>query len=88
MWEMIKNLLVSAKDALGIEVPGLSADLGSLGQAATGVTDALAPVTDVVAGGVADAGQTISELPTDALDLASQVAPGLPDIPPADAFSR
>ena len=35
MWELLKNALVSVKEALGIEIPGLPADLGSLGETAT-----------------------------------------------------
>jgi hypothetical protein len=81
MWEMIKNMLVGAKDTLGIELPELPVDLGALGESATGALDALTPVSEAVAGGVADVSQTVSELPTDALDSASQALPGLPDLP-------
>ena len=91
MWESIKTLLVGAKDLLGVEIPGLPVDLGSLGESAstavssvtesvTGATEAVAPLGDQLTGGVADLGQAASQLPADALDVASAA-------PPADGTS-
>ena len=34
MWETIKNALIGAKDAVGIEIPGLPSDLGASGDSA------------------------------------------------------
>jgi hypothetical protein len=99
MWESLKNLLVGATDALGIELPGLPVDLGSLGESAstavssvaesvTGATEALAPLSDQLAGGVADLGQAASQLPTDAFDAASAALPSLPDLTADGAAAR
>jgi hypothetical protein len=58
MWESIKNAITAVKDTLGIELPELPVDLGSLdaasiGEAATtaveGGTGSLTGVTDSVA---------------------------------------
>jgi hypothetical protein len=62
MWELLKNALVSVKEALGIEIPELPADLGSLGESATtAVQDISETATTAVSeatGGVVD-GTTI-----------------------------
>ena len=79
MWEAIKNALMSAKEATGIEIPGLPADLGSIGdsagtamqtvtESATGAFDGAATAADAVAGGVAEVGETAAA----AVDSASQ----------------
>jgi len=34
MWETTKNAIIGAKDAVGIEIPGLPSDLGSIGDSA------------------------------------------------------
>jgi hypothetical protein len=49
MWETIKNALMGVKEATGIEIPGLPADLGSLGESAT---TALQSVTESATGAV------------------------------------
>jgi hypothetical protein len=82
MWEAIKNALIGAKDASGIEIPGLPADLGSIGdsaanaaatvtESATGVIEGAAPAMDAVAVGVAG----LSETATTAVDSAATVLP-------------
>jgi hypothetical protein len=82
MWEAIKNALISVKDATGIEIPGLPADLGSLGESATtavqtvtesasGVMDGAAPAIDAVTGSVAG----VSEAASTAVDSATQALP-------------
>jgi hypothetical protein len=80
MWETIKNAVTSAKEALGIEIPGLPVDLGAIGEtvtgavagateSATGALDGVAAAGEAAAGDVA---QTVSGLPTAAVDAATQ----------------
>jgi hypothetical protein len=82
MWETIKNALISVKDATGIEIPGLPADLGSIGEtaatavqtvteSASGVIDGAAPAVDAVTGSVAG----LTETATAAVDSATQALP-------------
>jgi hypothetical protein len=82
MWEAIKNALISAKDATGIEIPGLPADLGSIGESATaavqtvtesasGVMDGAAPAIDAVTGSVAG----VTEAASASVDSAAQALP-------------
>jgi hypothetical protein len=84
MWESIKNALMSVKEATGIEIPGLPADLGSIGESATaavqsvtesasGVIEGAAPTIEAVTGGVTD----VTETATAAVDSASQSLPDL-----------
>lgn len=65
MWEAIKNALISVKEALGIEIPGLPADLGSLGESATtavqDVADSSTAVVDEAAAGVVDGSAAITD---------------------------
>ena len=84
MWEAIKNALMSAKEATGIELPGLPADLGSIGdsaatavhtvtESANGAIDGAAAAAETVTGGVVGAGETAAA----AVDSASQALPDL-----------
>ena len=84
MWEAIKNALMSVKEATGIEIPGLPADLGSIGdsaatavqtatESATGVIDGAGAATEAIDGDVAGAGETA----TTALDSATQARPDI-----------
>ncbi len=84
MWKAIKNALTSVKEATGIEVPGLPADLGSIGdlagtavqtvtESATGAIDGAATAAEAVTGGVAGVGETAAA----AVDSASQALPDL-----------
>ncbi|HEX7537975.1 MAG TPA: hypothetical protein VF391_13350 [Dermatophilaceae bacterium] len=74
MWETIKNALMGVKEATGIEIPGLPADLGSLGESATtalqsvtesatGVVEGAATATEAFTGveGVTEAAATATE---------------------------
>jgi hypothetical protein len=69
MWETIKNALINVKEATGIEVPGLPADLGSIGESATtalqsvtesatGAIEGVSSATETVAGGVGGVAET------------------------------
>ena len=86
MWETIKIALINVKDATGLEIPGLPADLGSIGdsattaaatvtESATGVIDGAAPALDAVAGSVAGVSQTAAT----AVDAATQALPDVAD---------
>lgn len=60
MWEALKNALIGVKDALGLEIPGLPADLGSLGESAsTAVQDVTESATGVVDEATAVAGEAV-----------------------------
>jgi hypothetical protein len=65
MWEALKNALIGVKEALGIEIPGLPADLGSLGETATtavqDVTDSATAAVDEAAAGVVDGSTAITD---------------------------
>ena len=82
MWETIKNAIIKVKDATGLEIPALPADLGSIGdsaataaatvtESATGVIDGAAPALDSVAGSVAG----VSEAAATTVDSATQALP-------------
>ena len=84
MWEAIKNALMSVKEATGIEIPGLPADLGSIGdsaataaqtvaESATGAIDGAATAVGAVTGGVAGVGEAAAA----AVDSTSQALPDL-----------
>jgi hypothetical protein len=64
MWEALKNALIGVKEALGIEIPGLPADRGSLGESATtaiqDVADSATAVVDQAAG-VVDGATAVTE---------------------------
>src|SRR5664280_764368 len=73
MWEAIKNALMSAKEATGIEIPGLPADLGSIGDSAA---TAVQTVTES-ANGAIDGAAGAAETAAAAVDSASQALPDL-----------
>jgi len=58
MWNMLKNALIGVKDAVGIEIPGLPSDLGSVAESAT---TAVQGVVDSAAGTIGDATTTAGE---------------------------
>ena len=58
MWEQIKNALIGVKDAVGIEIPGLPTDLGSVSES---TTTAVQGVIDTAAGTLGDATTTAGE---------------------------
>jgi hypothetical protein len=69
MWEKFKNALVGVKEALGIQIPGLPVDLGSLGETATtaiqDATESATAVVDEAAVGVVDGSTAISDAITE-----------------------
>lgn len=74
MWEAIRSIVTSVKDALGIEIPALPVDVGGIGEAAStavqGSVDAASGALDgVTAAGEAAAGS---------LDAATQMATDAP----------
>jgi hypothetical protein len=88
MWEAIKNALIGVKDATGIEIPGLPADLGSIGESAAtavqtvtesagGVIDSAAPAVDAVTGSVAGVTETAAGAVESATQALPDVAGGL-----------
>ena len=63
MWKTLKNALIGVTDAVGIEIPGLPVNLGSLGETATtAVQDVAASATGAI----------------DAATAATDAIPGLP----------
>ena len=68
MWEALKKMLISVKESLGIEIPGLPADLGSLGETATAavqdVADSATAAVDEAAAGIVDGSTAISDAVT------------------------
>jgi hypothetical protein len=88
MWEAIKNALIGVKDATGIEIPGLPADLGSIGESAatavqtvtesaSGVVDGAAPAVDAVGGSIGDITATAATAVESATQALPDVAGGL-----------
>ena len=82
MWEALKNLLVGATDALGIEVPELPIDLAGAGEAvataAPGIAESAAGAVGPLVGEAIDgAAQSVADLPAAVVDSAAQI---LPDI--------
>ena len=65
MLEALKNALICVKEALWIEIPGLPADLCSLGETATtavqDVTDSATAAVDEAAAGVVDGSTAITD---------------------------
>lgn len=65
MWEALKKALARITEALGLEIPGLPADLGSLADSATtaveGVTESTTAAVDEVAAAVVDGSTTITD---------------------------
>ncbi len=56
MWEALKNAFIGVKEALGIEIPELPVDLGTLGETAT---TAVQGVADIATSAVDDAAATV-----------------------------
>ena len=70
MWETLKNALIGVKEALGIEIPGLPADLSSLGESAT------TAIQDV-----ADSATGVVDQATGVVDGATAVTDAIPEVP-------
>ncbi len=96
MWEAIKNAVTSAREVLGIELPELSVDVGSVGDAATsaaqgitdpatGALDSLTATADLAAGEVTGVAEAVSGLPGAAVDSVTALLTGLTDVPDAGA---
>jgi hypothetical protein len=95
MWELLKTAITGVKDALGIEIPELpidagSIDVGSIGEAATTAVQDESESATAAVDGMATAGEAIT---TDvagvtetlagssaAVDSAAQVLPGATDV--------
>ena len=60
MWETIKNALIGAKDAVGIEIPGLPSDRGAIGDSAATTVQA---ATDSATGALEDLTGSIGDSP-------------------------
>ena len=73
MWEALKNALISVKEALGIEITGLPADLGSLGESAT------TAIQDV-----ADSATAVVDQAAWVVDGATAVTDAIPGLPMSD----
>ena len=94
MWEAFKNIVTSVKDTLGIEIPELPVEVGSVGEAASGLVqgvsdqaaavsgDVLATAGEAVTGGAAQVSEAVSGLPS----AAEVAAPAVPDV--TDLASR
>jgi hypothetical protein len=81
MWDVIKNAVTQVKDALGIEIPELPADLGSLDTAGIGeaVTTAAEGVTASATGAVEDLTATAVEAVTAAGPQVTDAVSGITD---------
>jgi hypothetical protein len=81
MWDVIKNAVTQVKDALGIEVPELPVDLGSLDVAGIGeaATTAAEGVTASAPGAVEDLTATAGEAVTDAGTQVTDTVSGITD---------
>jgi hypothetical protein len=81
MWDVIKNAVTQAKDALGIELPELPVDLGSLDTAGIGeaATTAAEGVTASATGAVEDLTATAGEAVTDAGTQVTDTVSGIAD---------
>jgi hypothetical protein len=77
MWEELKNALIGVKEAVGLEIPGLPADLGSLGESAT---TAVQDVTDSATGIVDEAAGVV--------DGATAVTDAITGLPPGDLLPK
>jgi hypothetical protein len=79
MWDVIKNAVIQVKDALGIEIPELPVDLGSLdvagiGEAATTAADGVtASASSAVEDLTATAGDAVTTAGTQVTDTVSGI---------------
>ena len=77
MWKAIRDLLTSASESLGVEVPE-PPDLGALGDTVTGATQAISgqagQVAGDVAGTVTDSATGLQETAAGVSELASDAA--------------
>ena len=87
MWAALKKAVTGVTESLGIEIPGLPVDLGSLGDSVATVTqgvtdtaagslDGLSAVGDQVAGAAAGVTENVSDIPA-TIDSATQAVPAV-----------
>ena len=90
MWAALKKAVTGVTESLGIEIPGLPVDLGSLGDSVAAVTqgvpdtaagslDGLTAVGDQLAGGAAGITGAVSDIPA-TIDSAAQAVPAVTDV--------
>jgi hypothetical protein len=90
MWAALKKAVTGVTESLGIEIPGLPVDLGSLGdtvatatqgvtEAAAGSVDVLTAVGDQVTGAAAGITENVPDIQS-TIDGAIQAVPGGTDV--------
>jgi hypothetical protein len=90
MWAALKKAVTGVTESLGIEIPGLPVDLGSLGDTVATVTqgvtdtaagslDSLTPVGDQVTGAAAGVTDNVPAIPA-IIDSATQAGPAVTDV--------
>jgi hypothetical protein len=72
MWDVIKNAVTQLKDTLGIEIPGLPIEVGSV--EATSITEAVTTATDGVTASAATAVEDLTATAGGAVTAASAQA--------------
>jgi len=90
MWAALKKAVTGVTESLGIEIPGLPVDLGSLGDTVATVTqgvtdtaagslDSLTAVGDQVTGAAAGVTDNVPAIPA-IIDSATQAVPAVTDV--------
>jgi hypothetical protein len=81
MWDIIKNAMTELKDALGIEIPGLPIEVGSVDAASIGeaATTAVEGVTESAATAAEDLTATAGEAVTAAGTRVTETVSGVTD---------
>ena len=79
MWDVIKNAVTQLKDTLGIEIPELPIDLGSVDAPSIGdaATTAAQGATEAAAGAVGDLTATAGEAVTSAGTQVTEAVAGV-----------
>ncbi len=92
MWAALKDIITSAKDALGLEIPELPVDVGAIGEQASGLVqgvseqaaavggDAMAVAGEAATGAAAQVTETVAGV-SSAADAAAQALPDVTDLP-------
>jgi hypothetical protein len=76
MWELLKTAITGVKDALGIEIPELPLDVGSIDVGSIGEAADVGSIGEAATTAVQD----VSESATAAVDSAAQGLPGGSDV--------
>ena len=71
MWEVLKNALASVREALGIEIPELPGDLGTLTESATTAVQDVAESTTAA----------VSELAAEVVDGSTTITDAITGLP-------